>query len=177
MQPGLARLGLWDLGSCFLTAASSHPRPPIHHPSPLAHAKVMPRALDFLGDDGHLARPTPAPAPAPRSKKGKGGSGNNAIALNSGNNDDDDDREEEEAIAAALQKHNVKAGVRVVKNAAAKQGAKGKKSNADTLGGGSFQSMGAWRTTKALTVSPWTCTLTCFYLSAAPSLQASCHPC
>lgn len=96
----------------------------------------MAKALDFLSGDGPGPSRPKQHARAPREAVRE----SNAQAKE----EDDDDAEEEEAIAQALHKQNVKSGAQVVKAATKGKGKQSAKSK-DTIGGGSFQSMGEFR--------------------------------
>lgn len=107
----------------------------------------MAKALDFLAgsDDESLPGPSASRTRKPL-KEQKNAYSDSKVKEPSqpagGNNeDDDDDDDDADVIAEALQKHNVKAGVDVVKQASKAKG-KGKLKSGDNVGGGSFQSMG-----------------------------------
>lgn len=100
----------------------------------------MGKAIDFLsGPDPGLPGPS---APKRRAlKEQKSAYSDSKFKEPGAAAEDDDDDDDAEVIAEALQKHNVKAGVNVVKQASKAKG-KGKTQSGDNVGGGSFQSMG-----------------------------------
>lgn len=110
---------------------------------------AMAKALDFLSGSfdapGPSKRRLDTATSSAKNSRGPQASQLDAFSSRSRQNaakanlEDDDDDDEAEVIAAALQKHNVKAGAQVAK-AAAK--IKGKAKSGETIGGSSFQSMG-----------------------------------
>lgn len=106
----------------------------------------MGKAIDFLsGPDPGLPGPS---APKRRALKEQKSAYSDSKfkepgAVSGAAQDDDDDDDDADVIAEALQKHNVKAGVNVVKQASKAKG-KGKTQSGDNVGGGSFQSMGEY---------------------------------
>lgn len=108
----------------------------------------MAKALDFLTGDIDAA-PGPSSARRKPLKEQKGAYSDSRYkeprnGIPAQDNEDADDDDDAEVIAEAIQKHNVKAGVDVVKQASKAKG-KGKLKSGDNVGGGSFQSMGELR--------------------------------
>lgn len=143
------------------TRTPALPRPRQRHSSlgslgiPLTPLIIsMAKALDFLADDSAAASSSRRPAKAPRIAAAPASSSSALVApaknrraalpqaqQAAADGDEDEDDDDEAVIASALHKHNVKAGVEVAK-AASKIKGKGKAKSGETVGGGSFQSMG-----------------------------------